>query len=108
MKDIKGDMGTILKTGKISAGAKNVVSALLTANPKLVLVSGNCPSDLKEQVIYYSMLSNVPYSVTEENSMELGSVCAKPFPASVVAVMDVGESDILSKLKKDTEKTGKR
>ena len=108
MKDIKGDMGTVLKTGKISAGSKNVISALLTANPKLVLISGNCPNDLKEQVVYYSMLSSVPYSVTDETSMELGSVCAKPFPASVVAVMDAGESDILSKLKKDTEKTGKR
>ena len=29
MKDIKGDMGTVLKTGKISAGEKNVLSALL-------------------------------------------------------------------------------
>jgi len=50
------------------------------------------------------MLSNVPYSITEETSMELGSVCGKPFSASVVAIMDAGESDILSKIKKDPDK----
>lgn len=108
MKDIKGDIGTVLKTGKISIGSKNVISALLTASPKLVLVSGNCSNDLKEQLVYYSMLANVPYSITDETSAELGSVCGKPFPASAVAVMDAGESDILSKLKKDAEKPVKR
>jgi len=93
-----------LRPAKISVGEKNVLSALLTANPKLILISGNCPTELREQVIYYSMLSNVPYSITEETSMELGSVCGKPFSASVVAIMDAGESDILSKIKKDPDK----
>ncbi len=108
MKDIKGDIGTVLKTGKISVGSKNVLSGLLTASPKLVLISGNCPNNLKEQVVYYSMLSNIPYTITDETSAELGSICGKPFPASAVAIIDAGESDILSKSKKDAEKTGKR
>lgn len=99
MKDVRSDLGTILKTGKVSTGTKNVLSALLTGNPKLVFISGNCPNDVKERVVYYSRLSNTPYHITEESSVELGSICGKPFPVCALSVMDAGESDIISKYK---------
>ncbi|MBN2250931.1 MAG: 50S ribosomal protein L30e [Candidatus Altiarchaeota archaeon] len=107
MKDIRGDMGTVIKTGKILTGHNNVVSALLMGNPKLVLVSGNCALDVKERLVYYSRLSETPCMVMKESSVEVGSVCGKPFPVSVVAVMDEGESDMLNKIKKETEKSAK-
>jgi large subunit ribosomal protein L30e len=100
MKDIRSDMGTVLKTGKIMIGTESVVAGLLTASPKLVLVSGNCPSDVREKIIYYSQLSKIPLHVTKETSVELGSICGKPFPVSVFAVIDEGESSILGKFEK--------
>lgn len=100
MKDIRGDLGTVLKTGKISIGSESVVSALLTGNPKLVLISGNCSNDLKERAVYYSQLAKIPSHITKETSTELGSICGKPFPVSIVAVMDEGESSILPKFEK--------
>jgi len=108
MKDIRGDLGTVMKTGKTCVGTRSVVSALLTANPKSVLLSVNCPNDAKERVVYYSLLSQTPCLVTEEKSAELGSICGKPFPVSAVAVMDEGESDILARFKKDAEKPAKQ
>lgn len=99
MKDVRSDLGTVLKTGRVELGTKKVLSILLTGNPKLVLVSGNCPKEIKERVTYYARLANVPSSVVSESSIELGSVCGKPFPVSALAVMDVGDSDILSKFK---------
>jgi len=101
-------MGLVMKTGKTSVGTRSVVSALLTASPKLVLISGNCPNDVKERVVYYSQLSQTPCLITEEKSTELGSICGKPFPVSAVAVMDEGESDILSRFKKDSDKSAKQ
>lgn len=94
----------VIKTGKVDVGENAVLSALLTSSPKLILISGNCPTKLKERVIYYSMLSATPFHIAEENSIELGSVCGKPFPVSVLAVMDEGESNILSKIRKDDKK----
>jgi large subunit ribosomal protein L30e len=106
MKDIRSDLGMVIKTGKVDLGENKVLSALLTGSPKLVLISGNCPNELKERVVYYSMLSATPCHTAEENSIEVGSVCGKPFPVSVLAVMDEGESNILGKFKKD-ERTGR-
>jgi large subunit ribosomal protein L30e len=99
MKDIRSDLGSVIKTGKIEVGSKNVLSGLLMENPKLVIISGNCPNDVKERVVYYSRLSKTPYHITEENSVELGSICGKPFPVCALSVKDAGESDIVSKYK---------
>lgn len=104
MKDIRSDLGLVIKTGKVVVGTKNVLSALLTGNPKLVFISGNCPNDVKERVIYYSRLSNTPYHITEENSVELGSICGKPFPVCTLTVIDAGESDIVSRYKTEDKK----
>lgn len=101
MKDIKKDITSVIKTGKIHIGSNKVRSALLTNNPKLVLISSNCPNDIKERIIYYSQLSDTQYHITDEDGIELGSVCGKPFPVLALGIMDVGESNILTNLKKE-------
>lgn len=100
MKDIKKDIGSVIKTGRVCIGSKKVISNLLTGNPKLILISSNCPNDIRERIIYYSQLSNTHYHITKDNSMELGSVCGKPFPVSALGIIDEGESNILANLKK--------
>ncbi|RLI95634.1 MAG: 50S ribosomal protein L30e [Candidatus Altiarchaeales archaeon] len=99
MKDVKSGIENVVKKGKIVIGSKNVVSALLNDNPKLVIISSNCPTEIKEDIIYYSRLSEIPYRIIDDNSIELGSICGKPFPIAVMAVMDVDDKDILKKLK---------
>lgn len=101
MEDIKQDISSVIKTGKVFIGSNRVISALLTSNPKLILISSNCPNRIKEGIIYYSQLSNAPYYITKDNSIELGSVCGKPFPVSTLCIMDEGESNILAKFKKN-------
>lgn len=104
MKDIKKDIGSVIKTGKVCIGSKGVISNLLTGNPKLILISSNCPNDIRERIVYYSQLSNTHYYITKDNSMELGSVCGKPFSVSALGIMDAGESNILTKFKKETKR----
>lgn len=102
MKDIKKDIRSVIKTGRICIGSKSVISSLLTGNPKLILISSNCPSDIRERIIYYSKLSNIHYHIAKEGGLELGSVCGKPFPVSALGVIDEGESNILMEFKKET------
>ena len=101
MKDVKKDIRGVIKTGRICIGSKSVISSLLTSNPKLILISSNCPRDIRERIIYYSELSNIHYHITKEEGLELGSVCGKPFSVSALGVLDEGESDILTKFKKE-------
>jgi len=95
MKDFKKEINKVVKTGKITIGAKSVSGALLNGNPRLIVISSNCPNHIREEIIYYCRLSDTPYKVLMNDSLELGSVCRKHFPVSVLGIMDEGESGIL-------------
>jgi len=99
MKDLKTEINDAMRTGKITIGAKSVSGALLNSNPKLILVSSNCPNNVEEEIVYYSKLSNVPYKMLPNDSLELGSMCGRPFPVSTLGVIDEGESGILDMIK---------
>lgn len=103
MRDIKKDIRDVIKTGRICIGSKSVVSNLLIANPKLIFLSSNCPNGTREGISYYSKLSRIHCHITKEDSMELGSVCGKPFPVSALGIIDEGESNILAKFKEGEE-----
>lgn len=88
------------KTGKVVLGAKNVRHAFLNGNPKLVLISKNCPNEIFDEFLYYGKLSNVPCLVLDKNSEELGALCGRPFSVSSLCILDEGESSILEIVKK--------
>jgi len=95
MKNLKKEINKVIKTGKIAIGARSVSGALLNNNPKLIVISSNCPNSIREEIVYYSRLSNIPYKKLMNDSLELGSMCGKPFHVSVLGIIDEGESDIV-------------
>ena len=96
MKDLKQQINNVIKTGKIMIGSKSVITALLNSNLKLILLSDDVPEDTNEQICYYSRLADTPYMILKDNRSELGSICGKPFPVSVLGIVDPGDSDILN------------
>ncbi|MFH1126309.1 MAG: 50S ribosomal protein L30e [Candidatus Altiarchaeota archaeon] len=96
MKDLGQELGTAMKTGKLALGYRSVTKLLLTGSPKLVIISESSSIKVKEAMLYYSQLAKVKCIKTRETSMELGSSCGKPFPVSVLAVLDAGDSDLLN------------
>lgn len=100
MKNIRDGIKDVVKKGDVSLGGKSVVNALLTQSPKLVVVSDNCPWNLHEDIVYYSWLSDTSVIQVDVPSLELGSICGKPYPVSALAVMDAGDSSIMDNIKK--------
>ena len=99
MKDLRKEISDVIETGKVVMGANSVSGALLNGNPKLILMSTNCPNNVKEEIVYYSRLSKVPYKMLPNDSLELGSMCGRPFPVSTLGVIENGESRILDMMK---------
>ncbi|MGZ7047067.1 MAG: 50S ribosomal protein L30e, partial [Methanobacterium sp.] len=62
---------------------------------KLVIIAKNCPEEVREDVMYYSKLSEVPVYTYEGSSVDLGSVCGKPFTVATLIIKDPGDSTIL-------------
>ncbi|MDQ1274783.1 MAG: large subunit ribosomal protein L30e [Euryarchaeota archaeon] len=81
-----------VKTGKVIIGANRTVDAAADGSAKMVVLASNCPEDIKKKV----QETSVPVLEYEGTSVELGPVCGKPFTIAAMAILDVGESDILA------------
>ena len=84
-----------VESGKVEFGTRRGVSASLNAKAKHFVVADNTPEDVKVQVHKYAELSEVPVIDFPGSSMELGSVCGRPFPVAVLSVYDAGNSNIM-------------
>jgi large subunit ribosomal protein L30e len=93
--DIEKALRKALKTGKVYLGSKRTLKALKRGEAKMVIVAMNCPKDVREKISKLSK-SNVPVLVYDGTNMELGAICGKPFSVAALAIIEAGESEILS------------
>ena len=77
-------------TGKVVLGARGTRRAAKKKQARLIVLAQNCQdADLKT-------LAGVKVHVFPGTNVELGAACGLPFAVSAVAVVDPGESNILS------------
>ena len=98
-------IATSVKTGKVMFGANNAVKNAKLGRGKLIIVASNCPSDVVEDVTYYSMLSDVPVVIYKGSSIDLGMRCGKSFMISALTIREPGDSDILKAIREEPEAT---
>jgi len=95
--DIAKSLRTAIKDGKVSVGAKNTLKSIQKGDAQFVILASNCPQRFRDIILS----SSVPRASLEVNSVELGSVCGKPFTVSALSIEDPGSSDILSLREKE-------
>ncbi len=86
-----------VESGKVEFGAR---TAIVEGNAKLFVVAANAPAETRAKVENNAKKSKIPVIEYDGNTMELGSVCGKPFPVSVLSVYEEGTSNILELAKK--------
>ncbi len=85
----------VMKSGKAALGYKTTIKSLRLNKAKMVLISSNTPALRKSEIEYLAMLAKCGVHHYSGNNSELGTACGKYFRVSVMAVTDVGDSDIL-------------
>ncbi|MGC8896314.1 MAG: 50S ribosomal protein L30e [Candidatus Bathyarchaeia archaeon] len=95
MIDVDKAIATAVKTGKVSFGANVALQNAKTGKAKMIILASNCPTTLREDIEYYCKLSNVPLITYKGSSMDLASVCGKPFTISALSIREPGDSEIL-------------
>jgi large subunit ribosomal protein L30e len=95
MIDVDKAIATAVKTGKVSFGANAALQNAKTGKAKMIILASNCPTTLREDIEYYCKLSNVPLITYKGSSMDLASVCGKPFTISALSIREPGDSEIL-------------
>ncbi len=85
-----------METGRVEMGLDSTLKAAMTGRARLVIVSNKCPADRLSDLEHYSSMSGVTVFRFQGNSADLGRICRKPFQVASLAVIDPGESSILS------------
>jgi len=94
--DIAYEIRKAIETGKVLIGTEECMNALKNKNVKLIIYADNIPKDTVSDLEYYCKLLEVPFYRFKGSSVDLGTVAGKPYVISVLAIMDPGESNILS------------
>ncbi|MEM4359406.1 MAG: 50S ribosomal protein L30e [Candidatus Bilamarchaeaceae archaeon] len=84
-----------VESGKVEFGARTGIMATLLGRAKVFVIASNTPEDVKTKITDLANKSRIPVIVFPGSTLELGSVCGKPFPVSVLSVYDEGNSNIL-------------
>ncbi|QDS71581.1 60S ribosomal protein L30 [Venturia effusa] len=93
---INSRLALVMKSGKVTLGYSSTLKALRSGKAKLVIIAGNTPPLRKSELEYYSMLAKTQVHHFSGNNIELGTACGKLFRCSTLAIIDAGDSDILS------------
>jgi len=95
--DIAKSLRAVVRDGSVSIGARNTLKSVRRGEAQLILLASNCPEKFRDGI----KLESIPAVNLEVNSVELGSMCGKPFTISMLAVIDPGSSDIMSLKEKE-------
>ncbi|VZI12554.1 unnamed protein product [Fusarium fujikuroi] len=95
---INSKLALVMKSGKVTLGYKSTLKSLRSGKAKLIIIAGNTPPLRKSELEYYSMLSKAPIHHFSGNNRRShpGTACGKLFRCSTMAILDAGDSDILS------------
>ncbi len=88
--DISKVLRSAISTGKVQIGTKQTLDAVKNGKAQVVVVSSNCPEQTMSGIKGATIIK---YPGSE---VDLGIACGKPFSIVTLAVLEPGESDILS------------
>jgi large subunit ribosomal protein L30e len=82
-----------MKTGEVKLGQNSVEKIIAENKAKLVIIAKNAPVQVREML---ADKENIPLYEFNGSSRQLGKECGRDHMISILAVIDAGESDILS------------
>lgn len=95
-ENINSKLSLVMKSGKYVLGYKSTLRALRSGEAKLIILSNNCPTVRKAEIEYYAVLAKARVVFYHGNNISLGTACGRYHRCSTLAIIDGGDSDILS------------
>lgn len=95
-ENINSKLSLVMKSGKYVLGYKSTLRALRSGEAKLVILSNNCPTIRKGELEYYAAIAKAKVVFYGGNNIALGTACGKYHRCSTLAIIEAGDSDILT------------
>ncbi len=94
LADLSNDVRLAVDTGKVSLGYREVIKAVNANSAKVVVVAVNGKRSIVDDINHICKIAGVKLVVFKGGSLELGTVCGKPYSINSLAVIDAGNSSI--------------
>jgi large subunit ribosomal protein L30e len=91
--DFNESLRRAIKTGEVFLGQNSTEECVKAGKAKLVVIAKNCPAEFKEAMLAREDIETYVYN---DSGVQLGKACGRPHVVSALAIVDAGESDILS------------
>lgn len=97
MSNLTNDIRLALDSGKSAIGMREVMRSLNSDEAKLIIIASTAENSIVDDIVHIAKIINTRVIVYESDSMELGTVCGKPYSVSSLSIIDPGNSKILEK-----------
>ena len=88
-----------LESGKVILGYRESIVGMKSKKAKAIIISSNAKGDVLDKVKRAAEENGVPAFVQKWTSIQLGTICGRPYPVSVMCIVDEGTSNLLKLLK---------
>jgi large subunit ribosomal protein L30e len=95
MPDFNNDIRLAVNTGEVSIGHRDVIRSISSSKAQVVVVAAKARKELVNDIYHMVNIANVKLIKFDGNSLDLGTLCGKPYPVSSIAVISPGNSGIL-------------
>ncbi|MDE1856088.1 MAG: 50S ribosomal protein L30e [Candidatus Micrarchaeota archaeon] len=95
MADLGNDIRLAVDTGKVALGANEVSKAISEDKAKLVVIAEKGKKQVVDDLVHTCNVASVKMLKYKDSSLQLGTVCGRPYPVNAVAILEPGNSNIL-------------
>lgn len=80
----------LIENKNLIIGTKRTMRYLKLGKIEKIYLSSNCKEDIKADLEYYTKITPIQIIQLKYPNDELGILCKKPFPISVLSILKVG------------------
>ena len=103
--DIDKEIRVAVESGKVRFGSNFAEKELLVGDAKLVIMASNLSKEKQQEYARLGTLAAIKIYKYAGSSIQLGNVCGKPFPVSMMVIYEEGNSKILSAVQGQSRKS---
>ncbi len=95
LADLNNDLRLAVDTGSVALGTRETERAISGAKAKLVVITSKGKVDANNDITHLCNVAGIKMVKFKGSSMELGTICGKPYSINSLAVIEPGNSKIL-------------
>ena len=96
LADLSNDVRLAEDTGKVSLGYREVIKAVNTNSAKVVVVAEKGKKSIIDDINHVCKIAGIKLVSFNGGSLELGTVCGKPYSVNSLAIIEEGNSKIVT------------